>query len=144
MSVAKSASSGCLLRSAWSLAGVCCALTVVTLLAAVEEPFWCLELRDVLELLLLPGMLAAGWLATLALLVGALARQLRRRTREAGGALGIGLGATLATLPFVAGAGLYISTGCAIGYLGDLERSPALLCADMPDYGRCFEREPAE
>jgi hypothetical protein len=111
----------------WGLAFVLLVLTGVCFFAVADEPFWCLKAWEVLELLVLPGLIAGGWLG-LFLLVWS---NVRER----------GMRGTLVLLPFLAAPSLFVSTSCALAYLEDLRRSPALLCSDMPDYGRCHERQ---
>jgi hypothetical protein len=113
-----------LILRCWQLAGALTLASLIPLWVLMDEPFWCLAVPSVLALLVLPGALAAGWLFVLALVAS--------RWRERGMRL-----SSLA-LPLLAAPSLLVCYGAVDGYLGDLQRSPALLCADMPDYGRCF------
>lgn len=82
------------------------------------EPFWCLTVGNVLALLVLPGALAAGWLFVLVLVAA--------RWRERG------MRFSSLVLPLLAAPSLLVCYGAVEGYLADLRRSPALLCADLP------------
>jgi hypothetical protein len=113
----------CVAFRVWTLAFVLLLLTGVCFYAVAQEPFWCLVPRDVIELLALPGLIAGSWLG---LFVVALSN-----VREPG------MRSTLLLLPLLAAPSLFVSTSCALAYLEDIERSPALLCSDMPDVGSC-------
>lgn len=128
-----------LLARTWSLAAALVLLTLMSLYAVMDEPFWCLTILDGIDLLLLPGVAAGGW-TTVLLLAGCQLAQ-RSPTPEQATFLrpALNLRGTLWLLLPLSAACLSVSTACLLGYMADLGRSPALFCGDMPEYGSCFD-----
>jgi hypothetical protein len=108
----------------WQFAGALTFASLIPLWALMDEPFRCLTASKVLELLVLPGALAAGWLFVLVWVVACWGER--------------GMRLSSLVLPLPAVPSLLVCYGAVAGYLADLRDSPALLCADLANYGNCL------